>query len=117
MTESIGPLNGGEVTLTDLVGDSNIIDGLEATGVTFNGPGIITFLPGDHVIDECEWTFGEAGFESLLVEVPSDRRRVSGVIGLRNANLRGCRFVGVQVAGTAAALHAFSETVTVGPKN
>jgi len=117
MTKSGLTIAGGVVKITDLVDDTYILDGLVATGVTFEGPAIITFAPGDHVIDGCKWLSGLGGFDSLLWEVEAGRTHITGVVGLTNATLIDCTFSGIGVAGTASALHTFAQTIESVPND
>lgn len=106
-------LNGGTVKLAEIVDDSHMIDGMVATNVTFVGPAIVAFI-GANSMDACKFGHDEGGLESLLWEVLPGRTSVTGVIGLTNATLVGCKFRGVGVAGDAAALNTFVQMLTVG---
>jgi hypothetical protein len=104
-------LTGGIVKIAEIVDDSHIIDGMVATGVTFVGPAIVSFI-GANSMDSCR--FGHnGGLETLLWEVQPGRHSVTGTIGLTNVTLVGCDFRGIGVAGDSAAINTFVQMMTV----
>ena len=102
---------GGVVKLAEIVDESHIIDGMVATGVTFVGPAIVTFI-GSNRMDGCRFGFDD-GLEELLWEVLPGRQSITGSIGLTNVTLVGCDFRGIGVAGDSAAINTFVQMMTV----
>ena len=102
-------LNGGTVRLVDIIDEHNRISGLEATDVTISGPGILALNPPDLWFEDCIWTFGAAGFDSLLWDIDPARRGLTGAILLESSSFVRCTFRYVGVAAVPDVMASFVE--------
>jgi hypothetical protein len=89
--------------LTDLVGDSDILDGRTFEECIIYGPAVV--VPLDDV--EISGSSFEGDANSMFWEIPESRQQVVGAIGLRECAFRRCSFRKIGLAGSAAAIAHF----------
>lgn len=89
--------------IVDLVENDDLIKGRTFEDCTIYGPAVLA--PLDRMTFE-QNTF-EADMEALLWEIPEDRQRVLGAIGLSNCTFRRCNFRRIGIAGKRALMEQF----------
>ncbi len=88
---------GETLRMTDLLGESNVLDGDTFTNCTLRGPAVVWF-DGDKPITLkfCEFAHE---LDDLFWEVPRTRLGLIGAVMVRNCTFVSCRFVGIGFAG------------------
>lgn len=104
-------IEGATLRLVDLADRKGRIVGLEAEGVTFVGPAIVT--PGGCRLERCTWDTGGGGIDAIAWDIDPARNTVVGVIRLERCSLVRCRFVNVGLALPPAQMQQFLRNMTV----
>ena len=93
--------------IVDLVSDDDIITGRTFEDCTIYGPAVLTLL-NDVTMDSN--TF-EGSRDALFWELPEERERVIGAIGLRDCRFRRCVFRRIGIAGKRGLIELFTRTM------
>jgi hypothetical protein len=83
------------VRIALIAGDEGVIRDTTFEGCDIKGPAVL--MPLEKTVLEHNRFDGDA--DALLWEVPPERPRVIGAIGLENCRFTGCHFMDVGIAG------------------
>jgi hypothetical protein len=103
MTDPKKHLTDRVIRLAELARDVDVLDGFTFEGCHLEGPAVVILIENVTLTDN----HLDGDRDALLWEIPLERRRVIGAIGLKNTTIRGSRLTRIGIAGSRDLLDQF----------